>query len=189
MQPEMAAGVYAKAWGDAEATRTRGHAPLPHQTVALERAGAALERLRPEGEGDLDRALERDPELAARGVRDRVELVAAMTREGRWRTEPGYRAEHYGQTWHGLEQAYVAAHRPVERAAVRGRMEAFVEGLERDPEGERQLLAREAERVRARRDEPAPPLRELVAERERARAWEEERTRVLSRKRSRGLSL
>ena len=49
MQLEMAAAVYAKAWGDAEATRARGHAPLPHQTVALERAGAALEQLRPEG--------------------------------------------------------------------------------------------------------------------------------------------
>src|SRR4051812_1641765 len=47
MQLEMAAAVYAKAWGDAEATRARGHAPLPHQRVALERAGAALERLRP----------------------------------------------------------------------------------------------------------------------------------------------
>src|SRR4051794_21688937 len=97
MQLEMAAAVYAKAWGDAEATRARGHTPLPHQTVALERAGAALERLRPEGAHDLDRALEHDPRLAARGVRDRVELVAAMTHEGRWRTEPGYRAEHYGQ--------------------------------------------------------------------------------------------
>jgi hypothetical protein len=189
MQLEMAAAVYAKAWGDAEATRTRGHAPLPHQTVALERAGAALEQLRPEGARDLDRALARDPDLAARGVRDRVGLVAAMTHEGRWRTEPGYRAEHYGQAWHALEQAYAAAHRPVERAAVRGRMETFVDRLERDPEGERQLLAREAGRVQARGDEPAPPLRELVAERERARAWEEERTRVLSRKRSRGLSL
>ena len=120
---------------------------------------------------------------------DRVGLVAAMTHEGCWRTEPGYRAEHYKQAWHGLEQAYAGAHRPVERAAVRGRMEAFVEGLERDPEGERQLLAREAGRVRVRGDEQAPPLRELVAERERARAWEEERARVLIRKRSRGLSL
>ena len=189
MQLEMAAAVYAKVWGDAEATRARGHAPLPHQTVALERAGAALERLRPEGACDLDRALEHDPELAARGVRDRAGLVAAMTHEGRWRTEPGYRAEHYGQAWHGLEQAYAAAHRPVERAAVRGRMEAFVEGLERDPEGERQLLAREVGRVQARGDDQAPPLRQLVAERERARAWEEERARVLRRERSRGLSL
>src|SRR4051794_3351243 len=189
MQLEMAAAVYAKAWGDAEATRTRGHAPLPHQTVALERAGAALEQLRPEGLRDLGQALARDPELAARGVRDRAGLVAAMTHEGRWRTEPGYRAEHYGQAWHGLEQAYAAARRPVERAAVRGRMEAFVDGLERDPEGERQLLAGEAGRVQARGDEPAPPLRQLVGERERAQAWEEERTRVLSRKRSRGLSL
>src|SRR3954467_15488938 len=189
MQLEMAAAVYAKAWGDAEATRTRGHAPLPHQIVALERAGAALEQLRPEGARDLDRALEHDPGLATRGVRDRVELVAAMTHEGRWRTEPGYRAEHYGQTWHGLEQAYAAAHRPGGGAAVRGRMEAFVDRLERDPEGERQLLAREAGRLRARGDEQAPPLRELVAEREGARAWEEERARVLIRKRSRGLSL
>jgi len=131
MQLEMAAAVYAKAWGDAEATRARGHTPLPHQTVALERAGAALER-RPEGAHDLDRALEHDPGLAARGVRDRVALVAAMTHEGRWRTEPGYRAEHYGQAWRGLEQAYAAAHRPVERATVRGRMETFVDRLERD---------------------------------------------------------
>ena len=75
--------------------------------------------------------------------------------------------------------SYAAAHRPVERAAVRGRMEAFVEGLERDPEGERQLLAREAGWVQARADDQAPPLRQLVAERERARAWEEERARVL----------
>jgi hypothetical protein len=148
----------------------------------------ALE-LRPEGTRDLDRALEHDPGLAARGVRDRVGLVAAMTHEGRWRTEPGYRAEHYGQAWHALERDYAAAHRPVERAAVRGRMETFVDRLERDPEGERQLLAREAGRLRVRGDEPAPPLRELVAERERARAWEEERARVLIRKRSRGLSL
>src|SRR3954471_9481122 len=189
MQLEIAAAVYAKAWGDAEATRARGHAPLPHQTVALERAGTALKQLRPEGVRDLGQALARDPGLASRGVRDWAGLVAAMTHEGRWRTEPGYRAEHYGQAWHGLEQAYAAARRPVERAAVRGRMEVFVEGLERDPEGERQLLAREAGRVQARGDEQAPPLRELVAERERARAWEEERTRVLSRKRSRGLSL
>src|SRR4051812_15485846 len=189
MQLEMAAAVYAKAWGDAEATRARGHAPLPHQTVALEQAGAALDQLRPEGVRDLGQALARDPELAARGVRDRAELVAAMTHEGRWRTEPGYRAEHYGQAWHGLEQAYAAARRPVERAAVRGRMETFVDRLERDPEGERQLLAREAGRVQARGDEQAPALRQLVAERERARAWDEERMRVLSRERSRGLSL
>src|SRR4051812_22777323 len=151
MQLEMAAAVYPKVWGAAEPPQARGHAPLPHQTVALERAGAALERLRPEGARDLDRALEHDPGLAARGVRDRVGLVAAMTHEGRWHTEPGYRAEHYGQMWHGLEQAYAAAHRPVERAAVRGRMEAFVDRLERDPEGERQLLAREAGRGGGRR--------------------------------------
>jgi len=68
-------------------------------------------------------------------------------------------------------------------------MEAFVDRLERDPEAERQLLTREAGRVWARGDDQAPPLRELVAERERARAWEEERARVLIRKRSRGLSL
>jgi hypothetical protein len=68
-------------------------------------------------------------------------------------------------------------------------MEAFVDRLERDPEGERQLLAREAGRVWARGDEQAPPLRELVAERERARAWEQERERALVRVRSRGLSL
>src|SRR4051812_47268626 len=109
MQLEMAAAVYAKAWGDAEATRARGHTPLPHQTVALERAGAALEQLRPEGQRDLGQALARDPDLAVRGVRDRVELVAAMTHKGRWHTEPGYRAEHYRQAWHGLEQAYAAA--------------------------------------------------------------------------------
>jgi hypothetical protein len=64
-----------------------------------------------------------------------------------------------------------------------------VDRLEHDPEGERHLLVREAGRVRARGDDQAPPLRQLVAERERPRAWEEERTRVLSRKRSRGLSL
>src|SRR4051812_15232401 len=156
MQLEMAAAVYAKVWGDAEATRTRGYAPLPHQTVALERAGTALERLRPEGARDLDRALEHDPELAARGVRDRAGLVAAMTHEGRWRTEPGYRAEHYGQAWHGLEQAYAAAHRPVERAAVHGRMEAFVDRLGRDPEGERKLVAREAGRGAGPPGGPSP---------------------------------
>ena len=146
MQLEMAAAVYAKAWGDAEATRARGHTPLPHQRVALERAGAALERLRPEGARDLDRALEHDLGLASpSGVRDWVELVAAVGHRRALAHGAGYRAEHYGQAWHGLERDYAAAHRPVERAAVRGRMETFVEGLERDPEGERNCW-------RARRD-------------------------------------
>ena len=61
---ERAAETFARAWADAERMRTAGLPVLPHQEQALAKAGADLDRLRPNGAQDLRVALTVRPELA-----------------------------------------------------------------------------------------------------------------------------
>src|SRR4029079_9454892 len=62
---ERAAETFARAWADTERMRTAGLPVLPHQEQALTKAGADLDRLRPNGTEDLRVALTARPELAS----------------------------------------------------------------------------------------------------------------------------
>src|SRR4051794_12424962 len=77
---ERAAETFARAWADAERMRTAGLPVLPHQEQALTKAGADLDRLRPNGAEDLRVALTARPELAGE---DRIATTLARLAAGR----------------------------------------------------------------------------------------------------------
>lgn len=86
---EPAVRQYAKVFLDAERMRTAGLPVLEHQRRALEHAGRVVEERRPGLTGQLDRAMQRDPELGAsardgkpRGLVQAAEREAALPRQG-----------------------------------------------------------------------------------------------------------
>ena len=163
---ERAAETYARAWADAKRMRTAGLPVLPHQEQALARAGADLDRLRPNGAQDLRVALTVRPELAKdtdritatlnrlaaeREARQRPEpegtaarLVTAMEREKEQRQDPMVRAERTLARWTVLEKAYDGGDWK-ERTRAKTEMKALARELKRDPEAEAVLKSRAKE--------------------------------------------
>src|SRR4051794_37073740 len=84
---ERAAETFGRAWADAERMRTAGLPVLPHQEQALTKAGADLDRLRPNGAEDLRVALTARPELAKDRIATTLELLARERQVGQ-RPEP-----------------------------------------------------------------------------------------------------
>ena len=147
----------ARAWADAKRMRTAGLPVLPHQEQALAKAGADLDRLRPNGAQDLRVALTVRPELAAdtdritatlnrlvasvkpgRGPSRRgtaARLVTAMEREKEQRQNPWcgpsarWRA---GRRWRRPTKAGTG-----KSAHERGEMKALARELKRDPRPKR----------------------------------------------------
>ncbi|WP_199798585.1 hypothetical protein [Erythrobacter aureus] len=86
--------------------KAQGLPILPHQKDALEKAGKALEAIRPHAVTDLDKALERRPELIAEAVGGRSqEAMRAMQHEAAVRTDPALRTERFVSDWQGLSTA------------------------------------------------------------------------------------
>ena len=163
---ERAAETYARAWADAKRMRTAGLPVLPHQEQALAKAGADLDRLRPNGAQDLRVALTVRPELAKdtdritatltrlaaeREARQRPEpdgtaarLVTAMEREKEQRQDPAVRAERTLARWTALEKAYEGGDWK-ERTRAKTEMKALARELKRDPEAEAVLKSRAKE--------------------------------------------
>src|SRR3546814_16061646 len=85
---------------------TQGLPVLPHQKDALEKAGKALDAIRPHAATDLAKAIERRPELIAEAAGGRSrEALRAMNHEAAVRTDPALRSAPFVSDWQGLSTA------------------------------------------------------------------------------------
>jgi Ti-type conjugative transfer relaxase TraA len=121
----------------------------PAQRLEFDRARDALDAVRPEGGRDLRSAFVRAvyliEETAAGQTRG---AIAAMDWERRYRTEPGFRADHFVKSWRQLGDRHeMFDRRGDERAArrVADQMTGLAKSLERDPQVESLLRGRKSE--------------------------------------------
>ncbi len=139
---------YAKAHIEVVQMQAQGLPVLPHQNEALDRAGKALDALRPSGATDLATAIERAPQLAVEAAAGRSQAAhQAMKMEAELRADPGKRADRFVSDWRQLSETREALQRGGDVAGARGvanRMAELAKGLERDP----QLTARLQNRTR-----------------------------------------
>ena len=143
---EAAVGVYVQAFADAERMRAAKLPVLPHQALALTRAGEGLHKVDLGMGRDLRAALERAPGLAAgAGTREGwAALQGVVAQERAARLDPTVRAERYVARWNGLETAYAAAGR-VEQEKVKDRMRGLAAEIKRDSGAEGMMKARTKE--------------------------------------------
>ncbi|RPF72456.1 Ti-type conjugative transfer relaxase TraA [Aurantiacibacter spongiae] len=131
---------YARALGDIGTMQTQGLPVLPHQKDALEKAGKALEAIRPHAATDLAKALDRRPELIAEAVGGRSqEAMRAMQQEAAVRTDPALRSERFVSDWQGLSTERKQLQQQGDRAGaarVSAKLTELAKGLERDPQVE-----------------------------------------------------
>ena len=146
---EAVVAAYARAFADAERMRAAKLPVLPHQALALTRAGEGLDAVDRSTGRDLRAVLERSPELAAGAGTQagRVALRDAMDQERAARRDPSIRAERYVARWTGLETAHAAASLAgrIERDRVAGRMQGLAAEIKRDRQAEGVMKARSKE--------------------------------------------
>jgi len=140
---------YARALGDIGTMQARSLPVLPHQKDALEKAGKALEAIRPLAATDLAKALERRPELIAEAAGGRSqEAMRAMQHEAVVRTDPALRTERFVSDWQGLSAARKQLEQQGDRvgvAKVSAKLTELAKGLERDPQVESLLRGKARE--------------------------------------------
>ena len=91
---------YARAAVDVAGMEEKGLPVLPHQRTALDRAGEALDQVRPNGARDLAAAIERNPQIARDAAAGDVRGASrAMAEEARVRTDPQLRAGRFMERW------------------------------------------------------------------------------------------
>lgn len=131
---------YARALGDIGTMQAQGLPVLPHQKDALEKAGKALDGIRPLAATDLAKALERRAELIAEAAGGRSqEAMRAMQNEAVVRTDPALRTERFVSDWQGLSAARNQLEQQGDRAGaarVSAKLTELAKGLERDPQVE-----------------------------------------------------
>ena len=131
---------YARALGDIGTMQTQGLPVLPHQKDALEKAGKALDAIRPHAATDLAKAIERRPELIAEAAGGRSqEALRAMNQEAAVRTDPALRSERFVRDWQGLSAARKQLEQQGDRAGAArasAKLTELAKGLERDPQVE-----------------------------------------------------
>ena len=140
---------YARAHIDAVQMEARGLPILPHQSEALERAGKALEMLRPNGAADLAKAFYRAPDLAVEAAAGRSQAAhQAMKVEAELRADPGKRADRFVSDWRQMAEARDALQRGGDLTGAHGvakQMAELAKGLERDPQLTERLTKRSRE--------------------------------------------
>ncbi len=131
---------FARALGDIGTMQAQGLPVLPHQKDALEKAGKALDAIRPHAATDLANALGRHPELIAEAAGGRSqEAMRAMNQEAAVRTDPALRTERFVSDWRGLSTARKQLEQQGDRAGaarVSAKLTELAKGLERDPQVE-----------------------------------------------------
>ena len=137
---------YARAVDEIARMRDRGLPVLPHQHDALNRAGEALDAIRPHAATDLSNALQQQPELAHEAAQGRGQAaVRAMNKEAELRADPFQRADHFVEGWKQLRQAHEDLRRDGDvRGAKRvgQQMAGMAKSLERDAQVESLLRGR-----------------------------------------------
>ncbi len=140
---------YARAAADIGQMREQGLPVLPHQRDALEKAGKALDAIRPYGAADLASALQRQPSLAREAADGRSQgAIRAMQLEAEIRADPSKRADRFVSDWQRLGQARLTMQREGDAkgaAQASSRMAGMAKGLERDPQVESLLRNRTRE--------------------------------------------
>jgi Ti-type conjugative transfer relaxase TraA len=140
---ERALEGYARAWADAERMRAQALPVLPHQALALERAGAALEGQRPGASQLLAGALQHQPGLAQavqelKGAARVAQLREGFDQEARVQRDPRQRAQRLVTAWQGLEAERVTLGFSPEscrsRLAIEDQQRALLTPLKADPE-------------------------------------------------------
>ena len=144
----LSSGVqrYARATADILKMRGQGVEELPHQRVAFDSAGAALNTVRPDGARDLRSAFARDRGLIDEAANGRTTAaIRAMMLESEVRNDPALRADRFVEDWQKLgvqRQALHQAGDDVGMRRVRSDMNAMAKSLERDAQVESLLKKR-----------------------------------------------
>jgi Ti-type conjugative transfer relaxase TraA len=140
---------FARAADDMAKMREQGLPVLPHQRDALEKAGKALDAMRPHAAADLASALQRQPELTREAADGRSQgAIRAMQLESEIRVDPVQRADRFVNDWQQLGQARAVMQRSGNdngSRRVESRMADMANGLERDPQVESLLRNRTRE--------------------------------------------
>ncbi|WP_298188929.1 Ti-type conjugative transfer relaxase TraA [Novosphingobium sp.] len=140
---------YARAAAEIGQMREQGLPVLPHQRDALEKAGKALDAIRPHGTADLASALQRQPSLAREAADGRSQgAIRAMQLEAEIRADPIQRADRFVSDWQRLGQARQAMQRDGDTKGAQrltNRMTDMTKGLERDAQVESLLRGRTRE--------------------------------------------
>jgi Ti-type conjugative transfer relaxase TraA len=169
---------YARALGDIGTMQAQGLPVLPHQKDALEKAGKALDAIRPHAAADLAKALDRRPELIAEAAGGRSQkAMRALSQEAAVRTDPALRTERFVSDWQGLSAARKQLEQQGDRAGlarVSAQQKELAKGLERDPQVEGLLRGK---------------ARELGIDPKPERSIANELTATLSRERTRDLGV
>ena len=169
---------YARALGDIGTMQAQGLPVLPHQKDALEKAGKALDAIRPHAATDLAKALDRRPELIAEAAGGRSQdAMRAMSKEAAVRTDPALRSERFVTDWQGLSAARNQLEQQGDRAGaarVSAKLTELAKGLERDPQVEGLLRGK---------------TRELGIEPKPERSIANELTATLTRERTRAFDM
>ena len=133
---------YVRAFADTERMIEASLPVLPHQALALRRAGERLDGVDRGVGQDVRTALERQPGLA-RGLdtrEGRAALMGAVAHERQVRQTPELRAERYAEIWKGLsaerERLNGWGQEGEQRKAVEGRMRDLAGEIKRDPQAE-----------------------------------------------------
>ena len=144
----LSSGVqrYARATADILKMRGQGMEELPHQRVAFDSAGAALNTVRPDGARDLRSAFARDRGLIDEAANGRTTAaIRAMMLESEVRADPTLRADRFVEDWQKLGGQRQALHHAGDDAGmrrVRSDMSAMAKSLERDAQVESLLKKR-----------------------------------------------
>ena len=154
-QPMRSGGVrgaverYAKALDAIRQTRAQGIDPMPHQREALDRAGQALDAIRPEGTTDLNSAFRGGPELIREAAEGRsLAAMQAMQAEAEIRIDPSQRADRFVEGWQQLRQQHGELVRDGDFRGAKTaaqHMADMAKGLERDAQLESVLGLRSRE--------------------------------------------
>lgn len=140
---------FARAADDMAKMREQRLPVLPHQRDALDKAGKALDAIRPHAAADLASAFQRQPELTREAADGRSQgAIRAMQLESEIRVNPVQRADRFVNDWQRLGQARAVMQQDGNDNGARhiaGRMDDMAKGLERDPQVESLLRNRTRE--------------------------------------------
>ncbi len=140
---------FVRAAADIGKMREQGLPILRHQHEVLEKAGKALDAIRPHGSADLASALQHQPSLVRETTDGRSQgAMRAMQLEAEIRIDPAKRADRFVSDWQRLGQARTTMQQGGDTDSatrVSGRMADMAKGLERDPQVESLLRNRTGE--------------------------------------------
>jgi Ti-type conjugative transfer relaxase TraA len=140
---------YARAFAAADEARRRGRQPMPHELLAVGKAGDALDRIEADTARDLRSAFARDPSLVDKARQGEIGAAQrALEVERAVRLDPAKRAERFVRDWRTLqrrEQALTDAGHHERARQIGNGLSQMAKSLHRDPQLESLLRNRRRE--------------------------------------------